>query len=525
MITAACIQLQGRDVHAYEETKTDILNNVEQAGSAGVDLLVLPELAFPAYFLSSDEAKAREALNEVQALVEELQSQARRWNTYLAVGLPLMDGGSLKNSVLLLDPKGKEVARAHKMNLWHFDYKWFQRGQEFTVVDTDLGPLGLMICADARLPEIPRILALKGASILIDPVNLVTGGPDPQNVSNPQLDYMLRVRARENGVWILVANKVGMEAGSVAFAGGSCVIDPQGQVVKKASPYTPEILFARLHPETPKPCAERQPKAYHILVEKTEDVPALARSYEEVNVSGSEVQGGVVRLAGAGEAYLDRVKPIIAHQELQDTQLLLLPQPWQPLNLNTAVGELQKALAGSHLHIALPGYRFEEEKACTSVAVFSRDRVYGLYDRVHGGATQYSIAHPSALRPLSTPLGNLSIMMNGEGYIPEVARACMLGGADAILWSCDEKGDMDEAVMATRATENRLYILRSSSGHEEDYGSIVDPMGRQIAATFRGQAQVAGAPMIMALSRSKTVLPGTSVLESRTPDLYGDLIR
>src|SRR3989304_4331510 len=80
---------------------------------------------------------------------------------------------------------------------------------------TSIGCLGLMICADGRLPEIARTLALRGAQLIVNPTAWVSTARDRRLLTNPQYEYMIPVRALENGVWIASANKVGTEEESI----------------------------------------------------------------------------------------------------------------------------------------------------------------------------------------------------------------------------------------------------------------------------------------------------------------------
>lgn len=132
---------------------------------------------------------------------------ARRRGAWIAVGLvrPVEDG--FVNSAVLLDPDGDIAAIADKRFLWHFDSRWFREGTAGEVIALPWGSIGMFVCADARMTEIPRRLAVGGARLLLDPTALVLS---PLG-TNAQLEYMLAARAWENGVFLAVANKCGSE--------------------------------------------------------------------------------------------------------------------------------------------------------------------------------------------------------------------------------------------------------------------------------------------------------------------------
>jgi hypothetical protein len=91
-----------------------------------------------------------------------------------------------------------------------------------------------MICADGRIPTIASTLVDRGAEILVIPTAWVSSGRDPQLLENLQADLMINVRAFENGVPLVAANKVGVEARSVAYCGKSAIVAADGSFVARA---------------------------------------------------------------------------------------------------------------------------------------------------------------------------------------------------------------------------------------------------------------------------------------------------
>lgn len=115
----------------------------------------------------------------------ELQEMARHNNIYILGGYaePLDDGGArCYQSVSLLDPHGKEIVRYRRTipNIYpwiyldgpYWDFEWV-RGDELPVVDTDIGKIGVLVCSEVYSPELCRILALKGAEIILMPNGFV----------------------------------------------------------------------------------------------------------------------------------------------------------------------------------------------------------------------------------------------------------------------------------------------------------------------------------------------------------------
>lgn len=242
-LNVALIQHNAYDIEHAPEGLDRTLAMVDSAASQGVDLAVLPECSYPGYYLglTGDPFKAVERWEDA---LQRFRDRARKHRVYVALGIAEKDGSKLYNSAFLIDRDGGIVGRARKTFLWHVDSKWFTPGDEYRVFETEFGPIGMLVCADGRLPEISRALALKGARIILDPTNWITTGRDPASLANPQPDALIPVRAAENGVWFLCANKVGREADTVVYCGRSTVASPAGETVVEASPDREEIVLA-----------------------------------------------------------------------------------------------------------------------------------------------------------------------------------------------------------------------------------------------------------------------------------------
>jgi predicted amidohydrolase len=93
----------------------------------------------------------------------------------------------------------------------------------------------------------------RGAEILVMPTAWVTSGRNPEVLENVQADLLARVRARENGVPFIAANKCGTELGMVAYCGKSQVVDAAGEVVAIAPEREPAIVKAVVDVGDPRP--------------------------------------------------------------------------------------------------------------------------------------------------------------------------------------------------------------------------------------------------------------------------------
>lgn len=241
-IPVAAVQCGAHDREDFASSWPRIVALAHTAGERGARLIVLPEGTVPGYVLGPEAVRADElarAANDVAAL-------AVRHGAVVVYGGAKIEGDLVYNAAICVGPDGVELGHAAKQFLWHFDRRWFARGETLRPVDTPLGRLGLLVCADGRIPTIAATLVERGAQILVMPTAWVTSGRDPEALENIQADLMANVRARENGVPFVVANKCGVERESVAYCGKSAVIDARGAFVARAGETTAEVAFGEV---------------------------------------------------------------------------------------------------------------------------------------------------------------------------------------------------------------------------------------------------------------------------------------
>ncbi|MGM0437927.1 MAG: carbon-nitrogen hydrolase family protein [Bacillota bacterium] len=520
-----CIQQIARDITEYRDSWKDIINLIDKAAAKKPDLIVLPESAYPAYFLGYDEEKCEESLKYIDRVINDLKNKAKNYGIYIAAGIVLKENNKKYNGGILINRQGEIIATTKKSNLWHFDHKWLESGDIADVVDTEFGKIGLMICADGRAPEIPRILAIRGAEIIIDLANLTSTGRDPKKLSNAQLDYMLATRAIENNVWLIMADKIGLEANTVLYAGGSCVINPEGEFINRATPDKEEILVTEIDLKDNSSLAvNRIAKDYSILAEKTEKLPIYKKMKKTVKIAESEMQISAVQFEyekGNSANYFKLTKKFVQQLEIQDSKIIVLPELDKKIDLIKTTKKIKDILKNKKTIIILTGYKSEANNLFKEVKVFSKEKDYGYYQKVHISKEE-DLKQGKVERGLvKTPYGDLGLMIDQEGLLPEVSRKLMLMGADLIIWNGDYHHSKEQTIIRSRAAENKIFIVKA--GKKGSY--ITTPGGNIIAATLIDINQAISKLILPPYSLAKTVVPGTNVVLDRKPKLYKELVK
>ncbi len=240
-IAVAAVQLHAHDRAAFSERWPGIRTRIADAAEDHAGLVVVPEGTVPAYVIGEEPVDPQ----LLATALHDLMNICAHTQAVIVIGGGRFAGERFFNSGLVVSAEGV-IGSADKCFLWHFDERWFARGNALQPVDTPLGRLGVFVCADGRIPTIASTLVDRGAEMLVMPTAWVTSGRDPAALENIQADLMIAVRARENGVPIVAANKCGAEARSVLYCGKSTIAAADGTIVARGSQDREELVRAHV---------------------------------------------------------------------------------------------------------------------------------------------------------------------------------------------------------------------------------------------------------------------------------------
>jgi N-carbamoylputrescine amidase len=199
--------------------------------AAGADIVVLPELAVPGY--TTDPVVLRRAAEELDGpTVRAWQAAAAAGGGYVVGGLCERDGGRLFDSAVLVSATGV-LGRYRKAHLFSGEKSVFTPGDlGFPVVSTPHGAFGMCICYDLRFVEVLRILALRGAELVLVPSAWVSGfdrGSFAARALPGQVAGLL-VQANLNQVFAAAVSFAGPGPGC-EFLGCSVAVGPYGDAL------------------------------------------------------------------------------------------------------------------------------------------------------------------------------------------------------------------------------------------------------------------------------------------------------
>jgi len=211
---------------------------IEDASSRGANIVVLPELFITGYdlkIIGKSIKKLSEPINGQS--IKLLSKVAKRENVVVVAPIPEFKAqeDAVYNSAIVINSDGKVLGSYAKIHLWGLEKKYFRYGRECPVFRTSCCKVGVMICYDAGFPEIARILALKGAEIIVM--------PSAWRIQDYNLwDINTRSRALENTVFLVGVNMVYEKNGETYLFGASRIVSPDGHVIREAALGREEVI-------------------------------------------------------------------------------------------------------------------------------------------------------------------------------------------------------------------------------------------------------------------------------------------
>ena len=212
---------------------------IREAVDRGAQLVVLPELFDTGYNFESRD-KVDEAAGQIPdgPTTQFLMELSRELGVFIVAGTAEKDEkGRLYNSAVMTGPIGSGyIGKYRKVHLFYREKLFFEPGNlGFHVFNIGIAKVGVMVCFDWFFPESARTLALKGADIIAHPSNLVM----------PYAPRAMPIRALENRVYTITANRIGEERG-LRFIGKSTIASPKAEVLAMGSEDREEVAVVEV---------------------------------------------------------------------------------------------------------------------------------------------------------------------------------------------------------------------------------------------------------------------------------------
>ncbi|PPR43828.1 MAG: N-carbamoyl-D-amino acid hydrolase [Alphaproteobacteria bacterium MarineAlpha5_Bin11] len=230
-------------------------NLIKSASSKGANIILIQELFQTPYFgIEYDEkifslAKPF-ANNEV---INEMAELAKQLNVVLPISYFEVENNAYYNAIAIIDADGKVLGNYRKSHIpdgpGYLEKYYFNPGDTgFKVWNTKFGKIGVGICWDQWFPEAARIMALKGAEVLLYPTAI---GDEPKSKydSSGAWQRVMQGHAAANVIPVVASNRIGTETvqgQSNGFYGSSFICDRSGSMLAEASRDKEEVITAEI---------------------------------------------------------------------------------------------------------------------------------------------------------------------------------------------------------------------------------------------------------------------------------------
>lgn len=425
----------------YEPTMGDKDRNIQrlsdlirEAAGAGAHLVVCPEMGTTGYRFHS--------LAEIAPLVERVPggpttahfaSLSKELGVHLVIGLPEVDTatGRRYNTSVLLGPDGV-VGKYRKVHLFEDDAVWASEGdQGFSVFETPLGRIAMVICMDLVFMESCRVVSLAGADIIAAPVNW-SASP-----------VMWWARALENGTYLVCANRWGEERGAT-YSGRSAVISPQGQTLcsldRGDGIAHAEVDTDLVRQHRTLALARRSPNRYPYAVTSGHLATANSTHTRKIRVA-----------AGQGRTAAEMAEQIV--------RAASVPDATNP-NLDLMVFPLcDRSGAAEEIHLlAEAASRIGCHVVWGSVDENGERDAWVLWPdgRVHRHSAS---AAPAPTQVFELAWGRLGLALVEDLLDPEATRSLTFSGADVIAVPADWPAEAPRWLWAVRWMENETPVV------------------------------------------------------------------
>lgn len=234
-----------------ESNKHKLAVNIAQVVKGGAELVVLQELHNSLYFCQVENVDNCNLAEPIPGPSTEFYgSIAKQYGIVLVTSLfERRAPGLYHNTAVVFEKDGTIAGKFRKMHIpddpAYYEKFYFTPGDDgFEPIQTSVGKLGVQVCWDQWYPEGARLMALRGAEILIYPTAIgyeSSDTPEEQERQREAWTTVQRGHAVANGLPVITVNRVGHEedpsgqTNGIQFWGSSFVVGPQGEFLYRAS--------------------------------------------------------------------------------------------------------------------------------------------------------------------------------------------------------------------------------------------------------------------------------------------------
>lgn len=225
-------------------------SNIRKVAQEGAELIVLQELHNSLYFCQIEDTDTFDLAETIPGeSTDRFGKLAKELKVVIVLSLfERRAPGLYHNTAVVMEKDGSIAGKYRKMHIpddpAYYEKFYFTPGDlGFTPIETSVGKLGVLVCWDQWYPEAARLMAMKGADLLIYPTAIGYESTDVEDEKQRQRNAWIisqRGHAVANGLPVVSVNRVGYEpdpsgqTNGITFWGNSFVAGPQGEMLYEA---------------------------------------------------------------------------------------------------------------------------------------------------------------------------------------------------------------------------------------------------------------------------------------------------
>ncbi|MDL2221621.1 carbon-nitrogen hydrolase [Parabacteroides sp. OttesenSCG-928-N08] len=257
------IQQKNSDDRAANIAK--LTQHIRQCAEQGAELIVMQELHNGLYFCQTENPDLFDLAETIPGPSTDYFGELAK-ELHVVLVLSLFEkraAGLYHNTAVVIERDGTIAGKYRKMHIpddpAYYEKFYFTPGDlGFRPIDSSVGRLGVLVCWDQWYPEAARLMAMRGAELLIYPTAIGWESSDTPEEKSRQLDAWMTVQrghAVANGLPVVAVNRVGHEAdpsqqtNGIAFWGNSFVAGPQGELLAHLSHQEEEVAVVEIKKE------------------------------------------------------------------------------------------------------------------------------------------------------------------------------------------------------------------------------------------------------------------------------------
>ncbi len=243
--------IQQHNTADIQDNMNRLANGIAQLAKEGAQLIVLQELHNSLYFCQEEQVDVFDLAEPIPGPSTQFFGQlAKEHGVVIVTSLfEKRAPGLYHNTAVVMEKDGSVAGIYRKMHIpddpAYYEKFYFTPGDlGFEPINTSVGRLGVLVCWDQWYPEAARLMAMRGADLLIYPTAIGYAASDDEAEQQRQREAwttIQRAHAVANGLPVVAVNRVGFEPDlsqqtpGINFWGSSFVAGPQGELLFRAN--------------------------------------------------------------------------------------------------------------------------------------------------------------------------------------------------------------------------------------------------------------------------------------------------